>query len=95
MSELDQFRRTLAAVRASGQDEIEQLDRQGVLLTRARLMQLRVESMEQVIDLIDAIPAHSILNMAGQPGNLAEDYRKALIGHLSDLAAQARNKWFK
>lgn len=95
MSELDQFRRTLAAIRAAGQDEIEQFDRQGVLLTKARLMQLRVEAMEQLVDLIDSIPAHSILDMAGRPGNLAEDYRKALIEHLAGLASQARSKWFK
>lgn len=95
MSDLDNIRTAMQAFRAAGLDEVEQLDRKGLLLTNQRLMRLRVESMEQIIDLIDSIPAHSILDMAGRPGNLAEDYRKALIEHLTSLASQARSKWFQ
>ncbi len=81
--------------RADGKDPVEQLKRRGLLLDERRLMQLRVESMEQVIDFIDQVPAHVLLKQAGHPGNLAEDYRTILLAHLGDLAGKARDKWFR
>lgn len=80
--------------RTDGKDPVEQLKRAGLLLDDRRLMQIRVESMEQVIDFIDQVPAHVLLREAGQPGNLAEDYRTVLLAHLGDLAGKARGKWF-
>lgn len=81
--------------RADGKDPVEQLRRKGLLLDNRRLMQIRVESMEQVLDYIDQIPAHVLLREAGQPGNLAEDYRNVLLAYLGDLAGKARQKWFQ
>ena len=81
--------------RADGKDPVEQLKRQGLLLDNRRLMQIRVESMEQVIDFIDQVPAHALIREAGHPGNLAEDYRTVLLAHLGDLAGKARDKWFR
>jgi len=76
-----------------GLDPVEQLMRRGLLLTEIRLMQLRVEAMDQIINMIDQTPAHRVLEPG--MGNLAEDYRKALVSLLEDLAAKAREKWFK
>jgi hypothetical protein len=81
--------------KADGKDPVEQLKRAGLLLDDKRLMQIRVESMEQIIDMIDGIPAHVLLREAGQPSNLAEDYRSVLLAYLGDLAGKARGKWFR
>lgn len=81
--------------KAEGKDPIEQLKRKGLLLDNRRLMQIRVESMEQVVDIIDQIPAHVLLREAGHPGNLAEDYRTVLLAHLGELAGKARTRWFQ
>lgn len=81
--------------RTDGKDPVEQLKRAGLLLDNRRLMQIRVESMEQIVDMIDQIPAHVLLREAGQPGNLAEDYRSVLLARLVELAGKARQKWFQ
>ncbi len=81
--------------RTDGKDPVEQLRRAGLLLDNKRLMQIRVESMEQIVDMIDQIPAHVLLREAGQPGNLAEDYRSVLLAYLAELAGEARKKWFQ
>lgn len=94
MVDLAKIRQIMDEARKSGLDEMEKLDRDGLLLTNRRLMQLRVESMEQVINLIGDIPAHQLLREAGHPGNLAEDYRTVLLAMLDDLAGKARQKWF-
>lgn len=80
--------------RQDGKDPVEQLKRAGLLLDNRRLMQIRVECMEQVITVIDQMPAHVLLREAGQPGNLAEDYRIVLLAYLDDMASQARRRWF-
>jgi hypothetical protein len=80
--------------KTAGLDPVEQLHRAGLILTERRLMQLRTEAMEQIVDMIDNTPAHALLKAAGQPSNLAEDYRKVLIEMLGDLAGKARAKWF-
>lgn len=77
---------------AAGRAPVEALHETGLLLTERRLMQLRTEAMEQVIVLIGDVPAH---RMVGGRGNLAEDYRKALLETLEELASKARMKWFR
>jgi CHASE3 domain sensor protein len=86
--------RIISEARRAGKDPVEQLHRHGLILDERRLMQLRIEAMDQVIEMINATPAHQLLRIAGQPSNLAEDYRKALIEVLADLSTRARGRWF-
>jgi hypothetical protein len=77
---------------AAGLDPVQALHGSGLLLTESRLMQLRTEALEQVIQLMRDVPAHQLLGQGR--GNLAEDYRKALLEMLDELASKARTKWF-